>query len=991
MKKRLLIKQKLHVGWFSILLTLCIALNLMPVTSRADDTITVAQGETLTVLEAGQTAKNYGTIITNNGNVIYNYGTGTITNNNGTVNINVGSIEHNNSGATININQSGGTVTYNHYESLIKKNLGNVYGNDGTVTSNSGTIDFNRNSVDTNVMVGIINTNRGLVEHNNGTITTNDNYYGNESVTNNYGTIGDNKSTVLFNYGTVITNEVSGIVKQESDDAAVTTNSGEVYYSYPGTVSSNTSTGTEYFLVEIHYSNVYAKVSSAGLKSAYGKQWLGQGGGVQTTATVTVTPKAGYEIKAITGLPGNVTAEKNEDGTWTLTITSGQRTTIYIPEATEKTYTVRVNNGSGGGEYTRGASVTVTADEPSWENLFREWTGMKGLVFTSGSASTSTATFTMPAHDVTVTATYVPGYTLTVRNGTGSGKYAAGASVTITANNPPEGQRFKEWSGLNSSWIISGSKTTPTVTFTMPAYADYVEATYEDIPATYAVTVSNGTGSGEYAAGESVTITADAAPEGQRFKGWTGAYGLAFTSGSAAAAAATFTMPANAVEVTATYGGYDVYLYATDDVGAVVTGAGEYEEGAVVTLEAQPSAGHYFIRWDVNTGGVTVTDGRFIMPANDVIIVGRFGLLYEIAVAVSPEECGAVTAFPASAPAGTQVTLTAVPNSGYHFKEWRIAPDSVDIADNAFVMPAEAVTVTAVFVGETPYRIKTDGNAVASVFDGWTGSVVTQAVHGEELSLQLSENAVPQAGCYFTGEFELDEVSLGRVYDENHVYSWPVTDFTMPGHNVSIAAVQAQRETMMLDFTQGSALTVDYMAWQQLQSHEALVMIPDENWNEFIDLDSSGTPDLAVTAPDGVKTSDYMLTLLPDADAVGSFVYTFAGIEDRFSRIVVMITGPAFGSATFTLPASLTAVEASAFEGDTLITVVDAHNCTSIGANAFRDCTGLTRIRLPQTCRIDGTAFSGCGTVYIFAPAGGDTQAWCEGRTGFVFVPETLN
>ena len=31
----------------------------------------------------------------------------------------------------------------------------------------------------------------------------------------------------------------------------------------------------------------------------------------------------------------------------------------------------------------------------------------------------------------------------------------------------------------------------------------------------------------------------------------------------------------------------------------------------------------------------------------------------------------------------------------------------------------------------------------------------------------------------------------------------------MPGHNVSIAAVQAQRETMLLDFTLGSTLTVD--------------------------------------------------------------------------------------------------------------------------------------------------------------------------------------
>ena len=51
-------------------------------------------------------------------------------------------------------------------------------------------------------------------------------------------------------------------------------------------------------------------------------------------------------------------------------------------------------------------------------------------------------------------------------------------------------------------------------------------------------------------------------------------------------------------------------------------------------------------------------------------------------------------------------------------------------------------------------------------------------------------------------------------------------------------------------------------------------------------------------------------------------------------------------------------------------------------------CTGLTQIRLPKDCTIDATAFDGCGTVYIFAPAGGDTEASCEGIENCVFVAE---
>ena len=68
---------------------------------------------------------------------------------------------------------------------------------------------------------------------------------------------------------------------------------------------------------------------------------------------------------------------------------------------------------------------------------------------------------------------------------------------------------------------------------------------------TYNLTVAGGTGSGSYAAGENVPITA-AAPSGKQFDQWV------LTSGggslaNASSAATTYTMPANAATVTATY------------------------------------------------------------------------------------------------------------------------------------------------------------------------------------------------------------------------------------------------------------------------------------------------------------------------------------------------------------------------------------------------------------------------------------------------------
>ena len=94
-------------------------------------------------------------------------------------------------------------------------------------------------------------------------------------------------------------------------------------------------------------------------------------------------------------------------------------------------------------------------------------------------------------------------------------------------------------------------------------------------------------------------------------------------------------------------------------------------------------------------------------------------------------------------------------------------------------------------------------------------------------------------------------------------------------------------------------------------------------------------------------------------------------------------------TASFTLPAGTTAIEESAFAGDTAITLVDAKNCAHIGANAFEDCLNLSEIRLPGNCTIDGSAFIGCGTVYVFAPAGGTTQTFCGTRPYLIFVAVT--
>ena len=69
---------------------------------------------------------------------------------------------------------------------------------------------------------------------------------------------------------------------------------------------------------------------------------------------------------------------------------------------------------------------------------------------------------------------------------------------------------------------------------------------------TYKVIVNNGTGSGDYAEGDNVEITADSTPDGKYFKEWKVIKGE-ITLGSTTDTTTSFKMPASDVEVTAVY------------------------------------------------------------------------------------------------------------------------------------------------------------------------------------------------------------------------------------------------------------------------------------------------------------------------------------------------------------------------------------------------------------------------------------------------------
>ena len=146
-----------------------------------------------------------------------------------------------------------------------------------------------------------------------------------------------------------------------------------------------------------------------------------------------------------------------------------------------------------------------------------EWTSGSGSIFDDKTSVTTT--FTMPAGDVTVVATFEDeSYRITVTNGTTTldmAKYQA--EVTVKANEPDTDMFFDKWevTGLDTTGM---DLTKTEIKFQMPENNVTFTATYRNAE-NFVVTVTGGTGAGTYKEGESVTVTAEDI-EGKVFKGW---------------------------------------------------------------------------------------------------------------------------------------------------------------------------------------------------------------------------------------------------------------------------------------------------------------------------------------------------------------------------------------------------------------------------------------------------------------------------------------
>lgn len=120
--------------------------------------------------------------------------------------------------------------------------------------------------------------------------------------------------------------------------------------------------------------------------------------------------------------------------------------------------------------------------------------------------------------------------------------------------------------------------------------------------------------------------------------------------------------------------------------------------GATLTAPSEPTKEeHTFEGWYYDNNGENTEWNFETDKAKYTMTLTAQWKANTYTVTVENDGNGTASADPASAKMGAEVSLTAMPKSGYHFKRWEVVPDKVEIENNKFTMPADDVTVKAIF------------------------------------------------------------------------------------------------------------------------------------------------------------------------------------------------------------------------------------------------------------------------------------------------------
>jgi len=403
------------------------------------------------------------------------------------------------------------------------------------------------------------------------------------------------------------------------------------------------------------------------------------------------------------------------------------------------------------------------------------------------------------------------------------------------------GYRFVNWTGdVGTIAQVNAASTTITVN------ADYsITANFEVIPDVQYILTTSSTaggsvttpGEGTFTRNAGTVVSLVATPlSGYQFVNWTGDVG---TIASAIGVSTTITMNDN-YSITANFEETGVTYYTlTTSVspsggGSVSPTGGTYAAGSQVTLTATPASGYSFSNWGGDASGsqnpITIT-----MNSNKSITAYFTTVWYTLTTSVSPSGGGSVSPAGGTYAAGSQVTLTATPASGYSFSNWG---GDASGSQNPITITMDAnYSITANFevIPPVQYSLTISSTAGGSVTTPGEGSFTRNA--GVVVSLVASPDT-DYRFVYWTG----DVGTIANVYAAS-------TTITMSGNyeitanfEVSFMVAAGDLHTVGLE-SDGTVVAVGYNYYGQCNvgGWTNIIQVDAGGYHHTVGLKSNGT------------------------------------------------------------------------------------------------------------------------------------------------------
>ncbi len=660
--------------------------------------------------------------------------------------------------------------------------------------------------------------------------------------------------------------------------------------------------------------------------------------------SITATANTGYYLESLyvngtkASLRANTqsgqddTADKVKVYTYKLTHVDQDyriRAEFAPEESTKYVLTVNDGNTTQTGKTEAGKKVTLTAADAPEGKVFSGWTGLDGDVeFMDGTdKSCKTISFVMPERDLTVIAAYgesgkTSTYTLTVNDGSGKPSYTEtheeGDIIKIHAAEPADGYQFAEWTGLDEVQFNDGtSSASKDASFTMPAKNLVVNVRYAR--RSYELTVENGTGTGSYLYGATVTIAANAASENMKFKEWSGLENITLSEGSVTDEKVSFTMPAHDLTAKAEYEetkketkNWSIHCTVgangslTSDTGTTIRGKNDsiaVTEGTDCTVTITPDEGYEISSLYVDGKQVdpaVLKDGKytFVQVQEDryiAVIFAKKAVFYSITGTAN--EGGTITpGGTSSVKKGDGLAFTATAAEGYYLESLIVDKGK---AGEKQVFPADTAQSGQTGTGDTAEKVKTytyrfekvsEDHTIEATFAKKTQSAQTYSVtvtngtgggeyaEGVTVTISADQASEHQKFLEWVG---LESLTEGAFTDGTTSKDAKVS-FCMPAYALTVTAKYAVKTHTIQVTAPGAGKGGSVAPADETEIKDGKVTIQEGTDLRFV-IKPDSAYEIDSLKINGAAVDQSVLTKETD----GLYSYTFRNVTDDSSSIEV--------------------------------------------------------------------------------------------------------